>query len=96
MVGAALSDYLAGSHDARLAAFIQVGIRSIVALFADRDSYDVYRWGGIRSRIWRSSSLAYVGTPVLGRGCCSALWRAAVFGTLGESSAGHRPPMITS
>lgn len=93
MVGAALSDYLVGSHDDRLAASIQVDIRSIVALFAHRDSYDVYRWGGFRSRTWHSSPLAYGGAPVHGRHCCSAVRSVAVSGSLGESAAGYRPPM---
>jgi hypothetical protein len=96
VVGSALFDYLAGSHDDRLAARIQVGIRPIVALFVDRDSYDYYRWCRFRNRIWRNSTLAYGGTPVRGRDCCSTVRRATVFGDLGKSAASRRPPMIKS
>ena len=94
VVSATLFHYLAGKHDPHLAVRSRVGLRCVGTLFADRHSHDDYRWGGFRNRIWRSSSLAYGGTPVTGRGCSSAVWRAAVFGTLGESVAGHSPPMI--
>jgi hypothetical protein len=48
-----VSDYLVGSHDDRMAVFIQVDEHPVVALFAGRDSYDVYRWAGFCRRIFR-------------------------------------------
>jgi hypothetical protein len=95
VVGAALSHYLAGKHDTRLAVRNRVGLRCVGTLFADRHSHDGYRRSRFRRRILRGSSLAYCGTAVLGRGCSSAVWGAAVFGNLGESVASRRPPMTS-
>ncbi len=94
MVGSALSGYLVGSDDDHLAARIQVGIRSIVALLAGRNSNDVNRGGSFSSRISHISSLADGGSPVLRGSCRASVRRAAVSGNLGEPAACHRSRMI--
>lgn len=87
MVGVTLSDYLADKHDTHLAVLTQVCTFHVGTLFANRDRHVDCRWGGFRRRVRSCRSLAYEGSPVLGRFYSPAVRRAAIFCNLADCVA---------